>query len=100
MILQPFQPSYGLGQAPTLPDATNRTITLSGDHKQVCITNTGTQIIYVRVSGTADATPASNKDHPCVPNSQVIIGTGLNTKLSYISAIGVTYFHVIEGEGF
>lgn len=92
----PFNPSYTQGQTVTA-GAAALSITLDGSAKQVVVTNTGSNIAYVRTgTGTFSATTT---DFPVLAGTQVAItkGDGAVT-LSYISAVGTT-LHVIPGGG-
>lgn len=94
--LQPFSPAYTSGQVVT-PAAAAASITINKEAKQVCLTNTGAAICYVRVSDVAVS--ATTADFPVPAGQQAIItkaeGQGI---LSHISATGTT-LHVITGEG-
>ena len=106
MILQPFDPSYGRGVNNTV-GATDVTQTIRSAPKQLCLTNIGTQVIYVAVRDPADTRAASVADYPVPPNSQQILSkaTANAENVGYVlhmiapGGAGST-LHVIEGEGF
>jgi hypothetical protein len=92
---QPFKPIYGAGQS-----LSAAAVAASADlaaSKQVCVTNTGLNIAYIKI-GTGVIT-ASDVDYPILPGSKEIITKAVgDDKLSHISADGTT-LHVITGEG-
>lgn len=96
-IKAPFQPSYTLGQV-VAPAAAAASITIGAGSKQLCLTNLGSNICYVRVgTGTIAATTA---DMAVPPGVQITISKAQDDSvLSHISALG-TSLHVIPGEGF
>lgn len=94
--LQPFNPAYTTGQVVT-PAAAAASITINGPAKQVCLTNLGVNVCYVRVSDVAIS--ATTADYPVPAGQQVLITKGDGqTILSHISAAGTT-LHVMTGEG-
>jgi len=92
----PFNPSYTQGKSVTA-SAAAASVSFNGVDKQLVITNTGTNIAYIR-TGTG-AFSATTADMPILPGTQVSItkGDGAVT-FSYISALGTT-LHAIPGEG-
>lgn len=96
-IKAPFYPSYTNGQTVT-PAAAAASITLAKGTKQICLTNLGANVCYVRMGMVAaDATTA---DYPIPAGWQVSITKNEDdTVLSHISAAGTT-LHIIPGEGF
>lgn len=95
-ILAPIQPAYTQGQT-VAAGAVSAQITVNAESKQLCITNLGANVAYVRTgSGSFTATTA---DMPILAGSQVSISKGQEDKLAYISVDG-TSLHVIPGEGF
>lgn len=94
--LQPFNPAYTSGQVVT-PAAAAASISINPVSKQVCLTNLGAAVCYVRVSDVAIS--ATTADFPVPAGQQAIItkseGQGI---LSHISATGTT-LHVMTGEG-
>lgn len=94
--VQAFNPAYTTGQVVT-PAAAAASITINGVAKQVCLTNLGANVCYVRISSVAVS--ATTADYPVPPGMQALITKGDGqTILSYISAAGTT-LHVITGEG-
>lgn len=95
--LQPFSPSYTTGQVVT-PAAAAASITINKASKQVCLTNLGANVCYVRVSDVAVS--ATTADYPVPPNGSQVVITKADgqTILSHISAAGTT-LHVMTGEG-
>lgn len=95
-IKAPIQPAYTKGQTVT-PAAAAASVDIDASAKQVCLTNLGLNVCYVRVSQGGDA--ATTADMPVLPGSQVIISKGTDEgKISHISASGTT-LHIITGEG-
>jgi hypothetical protein len=94
---QPFKPSYTQGQTVT-PAAAAANIAIDANAKQVCVTNLGLNVCYVRISNSAlDA--ATTADYPILPGSKEIITKAVgDNNLSHISADGTT-LHVIPGSG-
>lgn len=92
-----FQPAYTQGQTVS-PAAGAASTPVDAIATSVLLTNTGTNICYVRVGrGSISATTA---DMPVLSGTQVTIakGDGDNV-ISYISAVGTT-LHIIVGDGF
>lgn len=96
---QPVQPAYGSGQTVTT-GAASASVTLPRGTKQVILTNTGTNVGYVRI--TAGASNATTADYPIPAGAQVVVSrSDDDVVLSYIqAAAGTTTIHVICGEGF
>jgi hypothetical protein len=97
MIIAPFAPAYTQGQV-VAPAAAAASIAINSEAKNVCLTNLGANVCYVRIGNAPIA--ATTADYPVPVGMQVLItkGDGQNT-LSYISAAG-TSLHVLPGEGF
>ena len=95
-VLAPFNPSYTLGQTVTA-GAASASVPMLSDPKQIAVTNTGSNIAYVRTGN--GALSASVADFPIMPGARAVLtkGQGADT-FSYISALGTT-LHVIPGEG-
>ena len=94
--LQPFSPAYTSGQVVT-PAAAAASITINKAAKQVCLTNLGANVCYVRISDVAIS--ATTADYPVPPGMQLVITKADGqTVLSHISAAGTT-LHVMTGEG-
>lgn len=96
MIRAPFQPNATKGQTVT-PAAGSAQITIGQGNKNICFTNLGAAVCYVRTgAGTIAATTA---DYPVLPNSQIVLSKDdQHDSVAYISAAGTT-LHVIAGEG-
>jgi hypothetical protein len=97
-IQEPFTPLYGSGVTVSAI-ATSANVAIEKDAQSVCITNTGSNIAYIKTSVVNTAT-ATTADYPILPFCQAIItkqsGQGF---LAYISADG-TSLHVMMGGGF
>jgi len=94
--LAPFNPSFNEGQTVTAT-ATPATTQIGKGRKQLAITNTGSNIAYVRV-GNGSRT-ASIADFPILAGTQIAISKFEDDDyLCYISA-GGTSLHIIPGEG-
>lgn len=95
-ITAPIRPAYTKGQTVT-PASVAASVDIDAAAKQVCLTNLGLNVCYVRVS--PDGTAATTADMPVLPGSQITISKGAeDAKLSHISAAGTT-LHIITGEG-
>ena len=95
-IKAPINPSYTSGQIVT-PAAAAASINIP-QTKQVCLTNLGVNVCYVRIGQAGIA--ATTADYPVPPGIQVIVTKQeTDTVLSHISAAGTT-LHVMAGEGF
>ena len=95
-VLETFAPSYGKGVTVT-PGVASATTTVGEGSKSLTLTNTGSNICYVRV-GSSGIT-ASTADYPVLAGTQVSISKAQDhTTLAHISADGTT-LHVIPGEG-
>lgn len=97
--IQPFSPHYTSGQTVTAT-TTAASATINGSSLNVLVTNTGSNIAYVRISGAA--TTATAADMIILPNTQVSLTKGYGeTILSYLGvAAGNTTLHIMTGEGF
>lgn len=97
-IQEPFSPLYGSGQIVSAT-ATSAYIAIDKSANSVCITNTGSGIVYIKTT-VVNTSLATTADYPILPSCQAIItkqtGQGF---LAYISAEGTT-LHVMIGEGF
>ena len=97
-LSSPFQPAYGSGQV-VAPGSSSATVTVDKGARQVCLTNLGANVCYVRVFSSADgALAAATTDYPVPPGAQVLVSKGDADRLSHISALGTT-LHVMHGEG-
>ncbi len=96
-IFAPFNPAYTSGTTKTSA-ALAASFSIAAGTNQVCITNTGSNIAYVRIgSGTFSATTA---DYPVLSGAQVVLTKAQDdTVVSHISASGTT-LHFICGNGF
>ena len=96
-IFAPFNPAYTSGQTKTSA-ALAASFSVAAGTNQVCITNTGSYIAYVRIGvGSFSATTA---DYPVLADSQVVLTKAQDdTVVSHISASGTT-LHFICGNGF
>ena len=96
-IFAPFNPAYTSGQTKTSA-ALAASFSVAAGTNQVCITNTGSYIAYVRIGvGSFSATTA---DYPVLAGSQVVLTKAQDdTVVSHISASGTT-LHFICGNGF
>lgn len=96
-VKAPFAPAYTQGQTVTAAAAA-ASIEIGKGAKSLCLTNTGSNIGYVRtgVSGVE----ATATDYPVLAGIQTVISKPEDhDTLSYISASGTT-LHAIPGEGF
>ena len=93
----PFNPAYTSGQTKTSA-ALAASFSVAAGTNQVCITNTGSYIAYVRIGvGSFSATTA---DYPVLAGSQVVLTKAQDdTVVSHISTSGTT-LHFICGSGF
>ncbi len=101
-ILAPFQPKPG-GSGPVVVGAA-QDIAIDSMSKQICITNVGTAVIFVRLKFAGDVTAAIATDQAILPNAAVVISKtggapdGGHTLLSVFGAAGSTVY-VQSGEG-
>ena len=95
-VRAPFQPKYGSGQVVS-PAVGSSNIFIGKGNKNVCLSNQGAAVCFVRVGvGTQVAT---NADYAVPPNAQVVITkSDDDDNLAHVSAAG-TLLHVIVGEG-
>lgn len=94
----PFMPAYGSGQSVTA--GASATASINQNDPQVCVTNTGGAIAYVRV-GPASGLTATAADYPVLPGAQAIFTKGVteNDKtLAHFCATSTT-LHVMTGNG-
>jgi hypothetical protein len=97
MIDRPFQQTPGSGVSATAGAAAAIT-TLNKEDQQVVVTNfDSTDVAYVRIAATGDATAA---DFPIPPAKQVCLTKGYGaTRISYYSA-GTPDIHICTGNGY
>lgn len=96
-VKAPFAPAYTQGQTVTAAAAA-ASITIGKGAKSICLTNTGSNVGYVRTG--ASGIVATAADYPVPAGIQVVISKpDDHDTLSYISASGTT-LHAIPGEGF
>lgn len=96
MIKAPFQPAATQGQT-VAPAAASAAITMGFGNKNICFTNLGANVCYVRI-GPAGII-ASAADYPVLPNSQIVLSKQQDDNtMAHISAAGTT-LHAIPGEG-
>lgn len=96
-IFAPFNPAYTSGQTKTSA-ALAASFDLAAGTNQVCVTNTGSNIAYVRIGSGSFA--ATTSDYPVLSGSQVVLTRAQDdTAVSHISASGTT-LHFICGSGF
>ncbi len=96
--LQSFSPGYGSGVSVTAGAASVTAALLGATSTSLCLTNSGTDIAYVRTGdSTAVATAA---DYPVLGGQQVSITINANhTHFAYIAPSGAPVLHVMRGEG-
>ena len=96
-IFAPFNPAYTSGQTKTSA-ALAASFSVAAGTNQVCITNTGSYIAYVRIGVGSFA--ATTEDYPVPSGAQVVLTKAQDdTVVSHISASGTT-LHFICGNGF
>jgi hypothetical protein len=95
-VKAPFQPAASSGVIVT-PAAASAAVTIGLGNKNVCFTNLGANVCYVRC-GLAGIT-ASTADYPVLPNSQIVLGKDQDhNTVAHISASG-TSLSILPGEG-
>jgi hypothetical protein len=95
-VRAPFQPNATKGVIVS-PAVASAQITLGLGNKQVCFTNQGAALCYVRTG--VGAIVASTGDYCVLPNSQVVVSKDdLHDSIAYISPTGTT-LHIVCGEG-
>lgn len=99
-IFAPFAPAYTSGQSEAVTATAGDITGLPAQSKSLCLTNIGTQTVYVRVTEGDETAVATAADYPVPANTQVIIGKGYQTRLSHVAPGGAgSTLHVIAGEG-
>ncbi len=96
--LQSFAPGYGSNQSVTGGAASVTAALLGATSASLCLTNTGTDLVYVRTGdSTAVATAA---DYPVLGGQQVSITINANhTHVAYIAPSGAPVLLIMRGEG-
>jgi hypothetical protein len=95
-VRAPFHPNATRGQT-VAPAAASAQITIGLGNKNVCFTNLGAAVCYVRTG--AGAVVATTADYPVLPNSQIVLSKDdQHDSIAFISATGTT-LHIICGEG-
>ena len=96
-ILTTFAPAYTQGVTVS-PAASSASSQVGSNSKTICLTNTGSNLVYVRCGTSTVA--ATEADYPVLPSTQVTISKQMDdTHVAYISPSGTT-LHIIAGEGF
>lgn len=97
-VLETFNPAYTRGVTISVT-TTSAPATVGKGSKTLCLTNLGTETVYVRVStGTVAATSA---DYPVLGGTQVTITKEQDMDtVSAITGASTSSLHVIPGEGF
>ena len=97
---QTFTPSYGYGINITGAATTaNAVVDLNGKRHTVCITNTGTDPVFIR---TGDSTVvATAADYPVLGGSQITVSKdAIHTHIAVIAPAGAPVVYAIPGSGF
>jgi hypothetical protein len=100
MIDQPFSPAYG--QTQTVAVSTTATlIGVDANAKQIRILNTLAAPVFVRVSSSANNTPATAKDYPIAAGmAEVISKADTWGAVSILASTGSGTVYVTPGEGY
>lgn len=97
-IKAPFNPSYTRGITVT-PAAASANSEIATDSKQICMTNLGANVCYIRIGDSATMA-ATTADYPIPSGAQLVVTRDPSqTRIAYISAAGTT-LHILPGEGF
>ncbi len=92
-----FNPAWGQGQTATAGAASAR-FTMGEKLNTLCLTNFGTDVVYIR-SGLS-AVAATTADYPLLGGSQVTISKFQDdTHVAYIAPAGSPSIHIIPGQG-
>ena len=91
----PFSPNYGTAQLITTSD-TVTAVSLLGNSNAICLTNTSSVRVTVRL-GVTDA--INNAGYIVLPGSQVIIGKPTDERRLTVISSSAGSLHVIEGRG-
>lgn len=81
----PFNPKYG-STASGAATAVAATLAVAGSSKQVLLTVSGTQVVFVRITQSGDTSSATASDVPVLPGTQLML-----TKPSLSGAAGDDY---------
>jgi hypothetical protein len=92
----PFSPHFGVAQTVAVTTA-SQSITIGRENKNLCLSNTGTAVCYVRTGAGAQVATAA--DYAVLPNSQVVITKDHDSDQLGVIGVAVTTLHVIPGEG-
>lgn len=97
-VKAPFNPAYTRGIIVT-PAAASANSAIATDAKQICLTNLGANVCYIRIGDSATMT-ATTADYPIPAGAQLAITRDpAHQYIAYISAAGTT-LHILPGEGF
>lgn len=97
-VKSPFMPSYGKGVTVTA-SSSSAFANLGNGSKTLCLTNTGSDIVYVRCSASA-SDAASSSDYIIPTSAQVTIGKDQDQNYLYYISPTSTTLNIIPGEGF
>ena len=95
-----FTPSYGSGVVViTSITTSNIKIDSNGNRQSVVVTNTGTDLVFVRTGDSSVVATAS--DYPVLGGSQISISKDArDTHIAMIAAAGTPLVGAIAGSGF
>ena len=95
-----FTPSYGRGIANTTSTTTSRNeIDSNANRQSVVITNTGTDLVFVKTGGSTVVATAA--DYPVLGGAQVSVSKDArDTHIAMISSAGTPLVYAISGSGF
>ena len=81
----PFNPKYGSTTSGSAT-ATASVLAVAASSKQILLTNSGTQVVFVRITQSGSTTDATAADIPVLPGTQLML-----TKPSLSGAAGDDY---------
>jgi hypothetical protein len=92
----PFSPHFGVAQTIAVT-TTSQSVTIGRENKNLCLSNTGAAVCYVRTGTGVQAATAA--DYAVLPNSQVVITKDHESDTLGVIGVAATTLHVIPGEG-
>lgn len=100
-MFRPFTPQYGGTQSAAVGAAAGAITGLNAEADQLYLLVVGTQVVFVRVTRTADTSNATTADFPVYPHVPLVITKGIDgyTRISHIAAGAGSTLYVTPGAG-
>ena len=100
-VMQSFAPGYGTGVSVTATTTTAASALPGATSTALCLTNSGTNVVYVRTGISTTGLTATAADYPVLGGQQAVITINSDHKaFACLAAASTSDLHVMRGEGF